>query len=185
MSMKLSRWLRLACPCTVFTLAAGEQHICPSRCFYPVCTEWRSIRDSAHHDLLCHANLGTLFPAFSGNKERSDAQANEETPQHVPGSSISNASSTHGLNKKPPSPLVLLWGFCCRPQPLPESSFEWVMPSTNASQRTAVRDIVTGAHGQASLGDGRPRETTPGAVVATARDRQRLAGQCNAMLELN
>lgn len=35
-------------------------------------------------------------------------------------------------------------------QPLPESSFEWVTPSTNASQRTAVRDIVTGAHGQAS-----------------------------------
>ncbi|CAM9330364.1 unnamed protein product, partial [Hapterophycus canaliculatus] len=34
--------------------------------------------------------------------------------------------------------------------PLPESSFEWVMPSTNDSQRTAVRDIVTGAHGQAS-----------------------------------
>ncbi|CAM9827984.1 unnamed protein product, partial [Ectocarpus fasciculatus] len=33
--------------------------------------------------------------------------------------------------------------------PLPESSFEWVMPSTNDSQRTAVRDIVTGAHGQA------------------------------------
>lgn len=35
-------------------------------------------------------------------------------------------------------------------QPLPESSFQWVMPSTNDSQRTAVRDIVTGAHGQAS-----------------------------------
>lgn len=34
---------------------------------------------------------------------------------------------------------------------MPESAFEWVMPSTNDSQRAAVRDIVTGAHGQVSL----------------------------------
>ena len=52
-------------------------------------------------------------------------------------------------------PLILITSvriagaFACS-QPLPESAFEWEMSSANDSQRTAVRDIVTGAHGQAS-----------------------------------
>ncbi len=64
------------------------------------------------------------------------------------------------------------------------------MPSTNASQRTAVRDIVTGAHGQASLilGDRRQNgtNTNPGAVAVVGNLRLRHATQhlAGAMLEL-
>ncbi|CAN0146866.1 unnamed protein product [Ectocarpus sp. 6 AP-2014] len=60
------------------------------------------------------------------------------------GDSVSGSSPLRYLFPEPEMlPETPLW-------PLPESSFEWVMPSTNDSQRTAVRDIVTGAHGQAS-----------------------------------
>ncbi|CAM9639743.1 unnamed protein product [Ectocarpus sp. 4 AP-2014] len=60
------------------------------------------------------------------------------------GDSVSGSSPLRYLFPEPEMlPETPLW-------PLPESSFQWVMPSTNDSQRTAVRDIVTGAHGQAS-----------------------------------
>lgn len=61
------------------------------------------------------------------------------------------------------------------------------MPSTNASQRTAVRDIVTGAHGQASLR--KPRQNNYSSLIvlapfaalrgaADARGRERMAFPC-------